>query len=90
MAHPPLIAPIEQAHGVDQSASAWVQRWSHLVAPGQTVLDVACGEGRHVNWFVRRGHRVIGLDRSASALAAGSRLSKVVSRPTPMVAAIAV
>jgi len=70
MAHPPLIAPIEQAHGVDQSASAWVQRWSHLVAPGQTVLDVACGEGRHVNWFVRRGHRVIGLDRSASALAA--------------------
>ena len=25
--------------------SPWVQRWSHLVPPQGTVLDVACGTG---------------------------------------------
>ena len=56
-------------HGAG-TASAWVQRWSHLVAPGADVLDVACGQGRHVRWFAARGHRVTGIDRSADALQA--------------------
>ena len=47
-----------------QAASPWVQRWSHLVAPGATVLDVACGLGRHVRWFTDRGHHVTGVDRA--------------------------
>ena len=51
-------------------ASRWVQRWSHLVAPQASVLDVACGSGRHVRWFARRGCRVTGVDRDASALRA--------------------
>ena len=51
-------------------ASAWVQRWSHLVAPQASVLDVACGSGRHVRWFARRGCRVTGVDRDTSALRA--------------------
>lgn len=56
--------------GADASrASAWVQRWSHLVPPAGSVLDVACGEGRHLAWFVQRGHRAVGVDRSAVALA---------------------
>ena len=50
--------------------STWVRRWSHLVAPGSTVLDVACGGGRHLRWFVQRGCRVTGVDRDAAALAA--------------------
>ena len=49
--------------------SAWVQRWSSLVAPGARVLDVACGSGRHVRWFAQRGARVTGVDRDAAALA---------------------
>ncbi len=49
-------------------ASAWVQRWSHLVRAEGTVLDVACGGGRHMRWFGARGHRVTGVDRSADAL----------------------
>jgi len=49
--------------------SPWVQRWSHLVAPGATVLDVACGSGRHMRWFAERGCRVTGVDRDAAALA---------------------
>lgn len=52
------------------AASAWVRRWSHLVRPGGTVLDVACGEGRHLRWFASLGHAVVGVDRSADALAA--------------------
>ena len=48
--------------------SAWVRRWSHLVAPGGSVLDVACGSGRHVRWFTDRSCRVTGVDRDASAL----------------------
>lgn len=51
------------------SASPWVQRWSHLLAPGATVLDVACGGGRHLQWFAARGHAVSGVDRD-TALAA--------------------
>jgi SAM-dependent methyltransferase len=37
-----------------------VQRWSHLVPPNGSVLDVACGSGRHVRWFAAArlpGHR---------------------------------
>ena len=50
-------------------ASPWVQRWSHLIAPGATVLDVACGSGRHLRWFAERGCRVTGVDRDAPAVA---------------------
>ncbi|MEX1167116.1 MAG: class I SAM-dependent methyltransferase [Hydrogenophaga sp.] len=54
-------------HGAG-TPSAWVQRWSHLIAPGGSVLDVACGQGRHLRWFAQRGHAVTGIDRSAAAL----------------------
>ncbi len=48
--------------------SAWVRRWSHLVGPGSTLLDVACGSGRHVRWFAARGCRVTGVDRDVGAV----------------------
>ena len=59
-------------------ASAWVQRWSHLVAPGTTVLDVACGSGRHLRWFTQRGCRVTGVDRDEHALAASCGIAETV------------
>lgn len=49
--------------------SPWVARWSHLIAPGSEVLDVACGSGRHVHWFAARGCHVVGVDRDAEAVA---------------------
>ena len=49
--------------------SAWVQRWSPLVAARGTVLDVACGHGRHARWFAHHGHVVTAVDRSPEALA---------------------
>lgn len=58
--------------------SAWVQRWAHLIAPGGTVLDVACGSGRHVRWLAAQGHRVTALDRDAEALAGLQPLAECV------------
>jgi SAM-dependent methyltransferase len=49
--------------------SDWVRRWSHLVRPGVTLLDLACGHGRHARWFAARGVAVTAVDRDASALA---------------------
>jgi SAM-dependent methyltransferase len=49
--------------------SRWVRHWTHLVAPGGAVLDVAAGAGRHARWFASEGHPVTALDRDAAALA---------------------
>jgi SAM-dependent methyltransferase len=57
--------------------SDWVRRWSHLVPAGCDVLDVACGGGRHIAWFLRRGHTVTGVDidlQAASPYAARANL----------------
>ena len=56
-----------QARG-SPGVSAWVRRWSHLVPPGASLLDVACGSGRHVRWFAQRDCRVTGVDRDAIAI----------------------
>jgi SAM-dependent methyltransferase len=48
--------------------SQWVQRWTHLISAGGTILDVACGAGRHVRWFARLGFRVTAIDRDEQAM----------------------
>ena len=65
------------AHGTE-APSAWVQRWSHLVRPAGSVLDVACGHGRHLRWFAQRGHPVTGVDRSPEAIAAVASLGTAI------------
>ena len=60
------------------TASPWVQRWSHLVPAGASVLDVACGSGRHVRWFAQRGARVTGVDRDAAATAPLTEIAEIV------------
>lgn len=57
-----------QAPQVLQPPSAWVMRWQHLIAAGGTVLDVACGPGRHAYLLHARGHRVTAVDRSPEAI----------------------
>ncbi len=49
--------------------SSWIQRWSHLLGPQASVLDLACGTGRHLAWFAARGHAVCGVDIDTSAAA---------------------
>lgn len=48
--------------------SPWLQRWLHLLPRHGTVLDVACGGGRHLRWLAGLGYRVTGIDRDAAAL----------------------
>jgi len=58
--------------------SDWIVRWSHLVPAGATMLDVACGTGRHMRWFHARGHAVTGIDRAAEALDAAAPFGSTV------------
>ncbi|MCU0763015.1 MAG: class I SAM-dependent methyltransferase [Hydrogenophaga sp.] len=64
-------------HGTE-SPSSWVRRWAHLVPAGGSVLDVACGHGRHMRWFAEAGHPVTGVDRSPEAVAAVAGLGRAV------------
>lgn len=41
----------------------WIVRFAPLVPAGGTVLDVACGAGRHARMFRQLGHPVVVLDR---------------------------
>lgn len=64
-----------------QSApSPWVVRWGAHVAAGASVLDVACGSGRHASWFAGRGHPVAAVDRDAAALATLEGIANVTTR----------
>jgi SAM-dependent methyltransferase len=49
--------------GLLLNPSDWIKRWSHLVPHGSHVLDVACGSGRHLQWFANRKYAVTGIDR---------------------------
>ncbi len=57
--------------------SPWIERWWHLLAPGATVLDVACGSGRHMRFAAGRGHPATGVDRSQEALDAAAAYGQV-------------
>ena len=48
--------------------SAWVKRCAPLTAPGGSVLDVACGKGRHSDMFAAAGHDVTAIDKDTSRL----------------------
>ena len=59
------------------TASDWVQRWAHLIRPQGTVLDLACGHGRHMQYLAAQGHQMLGLDRSSEALSAAAAWGEV-------------
>ncbi len=54
-------------HGTE-APSPWVRQWTHLIAPGGSVLDVACGHGRHMQWLHAQGLKVVGVDREPQAI----------------------
>lgn len=63
------MSELTSAAPVAGEPSRWVRHWTHLVAPGGAVLDVACGGGRHTRWFAAHGHPVTAIDRDTDALA---------------------
>jgi SAM-dependent methyltransferase len=49
-----------------------------LIAPCGSVLDVACGSGRHLRWLATRGFKLTGVDRDAAALAPLAALAETI------------
>lgn len=63
-------------HAADQP-SAWVRRFAPLIAEGGTVLDLACGYGRHTRLLADMGYAVHAVDRDHEALDALRELANV-------------
>lgn len=63
-------APGTPGQAWPERPSRWVTRFAPLVPRGGSVLDFACGGGRHARWLARRGWQVEAVDRDAAALAA--------------------
>jgi SAM-dependent methyltransferase len=69
--------------------SPWLLRWAHLLPAGGSVLDVACGSGRHLRWLAAQGYAPVGIDRDAQALArcdgvAPTVLADIENAPWPL------
>ena len=64
--------------------SSWITRFAHLPPDGGSVLDLACGSGRHARWLAARGLAVMAVDRDAGACARPGTKS---SPPAPSTAA---
>lgn len=64
-------------HGTE-APSPWVQRWTQLIPASGSVLDVACGHGRHMRWLAAAGFKVTGVDRSSEAIASVEALGRAV------------
>jgi SAM-dependent methyltransferase len=61
-------APAPAAPTSGGAPSPWIARHAHRVPAGGTVLDLACGGGRHTRFFLDRGHPVVAVDRDPSQL----------------------
>lgn len=48
--------------------SLWIMRFSPLIKSGGSVLDLACGGGRHARHLLKQGCRVVALDRVTDAV----------------------
>lgn len=51
-----------------KAASAWVTQWAEAARAGNSVLDLACGSGRHGRVFLERGHPVTFLDKQIAGV----------------------
>jgi SAM-dependent methyltransferase len=68
---------MSSAHGAQELPSPWVVRFAPLLPPGATVLDLACGAGRHARFLAARGHAVEAVDRDPVALSGLAGLPRI-------------
>ena len=55
-------------HDAILDASSWVRRFAPLIPAGGSVLDLACGAGRHAALMALLGHSVLAVYQDISAL----------------------
>lgn len=63
------------AHRDMREAAAFIERLVNRLplAPGATVLDLGCGNGRHARQFAAHGYRVLGVDLSSASIQAAKQ-----------------
>jgi SAM-dependent methyltransferase len=61
----------------EQSIEPWIEKHAPLLHAGGTLLDVACGYGRHARFFAARGHIVTAVDRDADAIASLQNVANI-------------
>lgn len=67
---PIMPVPDAKPYHAPQAPSDWAARFLPAVRPGGTVLDLACGTGRHVRLARGLGLAVVAVDRDPTGLAA--------------------
>jgi SAM-dependent methyltransferase len=55
-------------HHVIADASLWVRRFAPLIPRDGSVLDLACGAGRHATYLASLGHHVLAVDQEIGPL----------------------
>lgn len=64
--------------GVFLNPSPWVARFAAPIRAQGSVLDLACGSGRHVRWLATQGFAVTGVDRDESAVAPLREIAEII------------
>ena len=63
----PTATPAPVSSHCVQEPSAWIARFAHLVCSQGSVLDLACGMGRHTRFFSARDHAPTSVDKAPEA-----------------------
>ena len=70
--------PVDHRHPAEPSL--WVKRFAPLIAAGGTILDLACGNGRHARFLEAAGWRVEAVDRDGQVLSTLAGIPGIVTR----------
>ncbi len=67
-------------HDSFELISPWLERHAHLIRPGGSVLDLACGSGRNARHLARQGWQVESVDINAEVLEALQGVAGIATR----------
>ena len=74
----PIAPPLPSNHGA-QAASDWITRFAHLVQPQGSVLDLACGMGRHTRFFHASNHALTSVDKAPEATQSIANIAEAIT-----------